>query len=69
MIALKEPILSIMEKKKLEGSEGPVMFVVQAFFEIFEILLSYFSNSLSFVRVGAFELAHFQIADLNTEAC
>ena len=58
MIALKEPILSIMEKKKLEGSEGPVMFVVQAFFEIFEILLSYFSNTLSFVRVGAFAVSH-----------
>lgn len=58
MIALKEPILSLMEKKKLDGSEGPVMFVVQAFFEIFEILLSYFSNTLSFVRVGAFAVSH-----------
>lgn len=58
MIALKEPILSLMEKKKLAGSEGPVMFVVQAFFEIFEILLSYFSNTLSFVRVGAFAVSH-----------
>ena len=58
MIALQEPILSLMEKKKLAGSEGPVMFVVQAFFEIFEILLSYFSNTLSFVRVGAFAVSH-----------
>ena len=58
MMAFKEPILAIMEKKRLEGSEGPVMFAVQAFFEIFEILLSYFSNTLSFVRVGAFAVSH-----------
>lgn len=58
MMAFKEPLLSMMERKHLEGSEGPVMFAVQAFFEIFEILLSYFSNTLSFVRVGAFAVSH-----------
>src|SRR5699024_1520651 len=47
MMAFKEPILAMMDRKKIEGSEGPVMFAVQAFFEIFEILLSYFSNTLS----------------------
>ena len=34
------------------------MFVVQAFFEMFEVLLSYFSNTLSFVRIGAFAVSH-----------
>jgi len=34
------------------------MFVVQGFFELFEVLLSYFSNTLSFVRVGAFAVSH-----------
>lgn len=58
MMAFKEPILAMMDRKKIEGSEGPVMFAVQAFFEIFEILLSYFSNTLSFVRVGAFAVSH-----------
>ena len=28
------------------------------FFELFEVLLSYFSNTLSFVRVGAFAVSH-----------
>ncbi|KHC92357.1 V-type ATPase 116 kDa subunit [Thermotoga sp. Mc24] len=32
--------------------------IVQAFFEVFEILISYFSNTLSFVRLGAFALNH-----------
>ena len=34
------------------------MFVVQTFFELFEVLLSYFSNTLSFVRIGAFAVSH-----------
>ena len=34
------------------------MFFVQGFFEIFETLLSYFSNTLSFVRIGAFAVSH-----------
>lgn len=34
------------------------MFFVQSFFELFEILLNYFSNTLSFVRVGAFAVSH-----------
>ena len=37
---------------------GKGMFVVQGFFELFEVLLSYFSNTLSFVRVGAFAVSH-----------
>ena len=34
------------------------MFLVQGFFELFEVMLSYFSNTLSFVRVGAFAVSH-----------
>ena len=34
------------------------MFLVQGFFELFETLLSYFSNTLSFVRIGAFAVSH-----------
>ena len=30
----------------------------KVFFELFETLLSYFSNTLSFVRIGAFAVSH-----------
>ena len=30
----------------------------QSFFELFEVLLSFLTNTLSFVRVGAFALSH-----------
>ena len=38
--------------------DGKAMFFVQGFFELFEVLLSYFSNTLSFVRIGAFAVSH-----------
>ena len=40
----------------IEGGAG--MFITQGFFEMFEMLLSYFSNTLSFVRIGAFAVSH-----------
>ena len=58
MMAFKEPIMAKIEQKAEEESEGIAMLAIQAFFEVFEILLSYFSNTLSFVRVGAFAVSH-----------
>ncbi len=55
---LKEPLTNLVEKKPqlIEGGAG--MFIVQGFFEMFEVLLSYFSNTLSFVRIGAYAVSH-----------
>ncbi|MCD8009267.1 MAG: ATPase, partial [Lachnospiraceae bacterium] len=58
LLALKEPLTRIMEKQKPFIEEGVPMFLVQTFFELFEVMLSYFSNTLSFVRVGAFAVSH-----------
>lgn len=58
VIAAKEPLTALIEKKPklIEGGVG--MFLTQSFFELFEVLLSYFSNTLSFVRIGAFAVSH-----------
>jgi V/A-type H+-transporting ATPase subunit I len=40
----------------VEGGAGT--YAVQAFFELFETFISFLSNSLSFMRVGAFAVAH-----------
>ena len=55
---LKEPLGSMLEGKgaKIKGSKK--MFFVQGFFELFETMLSFFSNTISFVRVGAFAVSH-----------
>ncbi len=57
-IALKEPIMNAVRKKAKLMPEGAGMYITQTFFELFELLLSYFSNTLSFVRVGAFAVSH-----------
>ena len=54
----KEPLTAVLEKKSEKISGGVGMFITQGFFELFEVLLSYFSNTLSFVRVGAFAVSH-----------
>ncbi len=58
IIALKEPITRKLTKEPAKEKTSVSMFLVQTFFELFEILLSYFSNTLSFVRIGAFALSH-----------
>ena len=55
---LKEPLTNLVEKKPQLVEGGAGMFVVQGFFEMFEVLLSYFSNTLSFVRIGAYAVSH-----------
>lgn len=57
LIVLREPILHKIEKKTFKP-ESKIMFVVEGLFELFETLLSYFSNTLSFVRIGAFAISH-----------
>lgn len=54
----KEPLGNMVRKKKEKMEEGKVMFLVQAFFELFETMLSYFSNTISYVRIGAFAVSH-----------
>jgi V/A-type H+-transporting ATPase subunit I len=54
----KEPLTNLVNKKKKLIGEGVGMFITQSFFEMFEVMLSYFSNTLSFVRIGAFAVSH-----------
>ena len=58
VFVFKEPLTNIVEKNNKKIEEGKVMFFVQGFFELFETMLSYFSNTLSYVRVGAFAVSH-----------
>ena len=58
VIFFKEPLTALAEKKAEVMPKQKGMFFVQGFFEMFEVLLSYFSNTLSFVRVGAFAVSH-----------
>ena len=59
VIFLKEPLERMIEKSgDAFPKKGKVMFFVQSFFELFDVMLSYFSNTISFVRVGAYAVSH-----------
>lgn len=57
-IMLSEPLKRLVEGHRPLITEGLGTYGVQAFFELFETLISFLSNSLSYVRVGAFAVAH-----------
>lgn len=54
----KEPLGNLVQKRKKKMEESKGMFIVQAFFELFETMLSYFSNTISYIRIGAFAVSH-----------
>jgi V/A-type H+-transporting ATPase subunit I len=57
-VMLSDLLARLVEGKRplIEGSVGT--YAIQVFFELFETLISLLSNSLSYVRVGAFAVAH-----------
>jgi V/A-type H+-transporting ATPase subunit I len=60
----KEPLTNLVTHNKKKLEEGKGMFITQGFFELFETLLSYFSNTLSYVRIGAFAVSHAAIMEV-----
>ena len=57
-IFLQEPLAMLAERRKNWMPKEKGMFIVESFFEVFEIVLSYVTNTMSFIRVGAFALNH-----------
>jgi V/A-type H+-transporting ATPase subunit I len=61
-IMFSEVFVNLMEGHRpvieAKGIGGFIMYFVQAFMDLFETLISQLSNTLSYVRVGAFAVAH-----------
>lgn len=58
-IMFKEPLSNLVERKSKILPDGSIaMYIVEALVELFDVVLSYATNSISFVRVGAFALSH-----------
>lgn len=58
LIMLQEPLTKLLEKRKDWKPKSTGLFFVEAIFELFEIVLSYVTNTISFVRLGAFAMIH-----------
>ncbi|SJZ94237.1 V-type ATP synthase subunit I [Anaerorhabdus furcosa] len=54
----KEPLSHLIQGKSIKPHGGWGNFVLETFFEVFEILLSFVTNSMSYLRVGGFVLSH-----------
>lgn len=57
-IMFHEPISNVIEKRGIKPEEGWGSYITVGFFELFEVLLSFMANTLSFLRVGGFVLSH-----------
>jgi len=57
LIFLKEPLERKLNHHKM-FPDGVGGFLIEGFFELFEVVLSYVTNTLSFLRVGGFVLSH-----------
>ena len=58
LVFLREPLSELIEGKKDWMPKSWGSFIVDNFFELFEVCLSYVTNTMSFLRVGAFVLVH-----------
>ncbi len=58
LIFFKEPLTHLIQKKSEILPDSKIMFFVESLFELVEILLSYVTNTISFLRVGAFAMSH-----------
>ncbi len=54
---VKEPVENILHRRKAIP-QGKGVFFVQTFFELFDTVLSFASNTISFIRLSAFALNH-----------
>lgn len=61
IIFFRVPLSNVVKYKKThvgEDREGIGEFIAENFFEMFEFLLGYITNTMSFLRVGGFILSH-----------
>lgn len=58
LMFLREPLGKLLARDPDWKPERMGEFIIQNFFELFEQLLSYLSNTMSFLRVAAFVLVH-----------
>ena len=58
LIFLKEPLIRKFVEHEEMFPNGFGAFFVEGFFELFEVVLSFITNTMSFLRVGGFVLSH-----------
>lgn len=55
---MQEPLNNLVMHKPVKPKEGWGGYIMQSIFEVIEVLLSFMTNSMSYLRVGGFVLSH-----------
>ncbi len=58
LIWMGEPLGKLLAGEKNWQPESWGMYIVEGFFDLFEAAISYMSNTMSFLRLGAFAISH-----------
>ena len=58
LLFFREPILNLIRKNRRLYNSGVVTGIMHSLVEMLEIVLGFLANTVSFIRVGAFGLAH-----------
>ena len=58
VILMHVPLKNLLHKRPIKPHDGWGAYIVESIFELFEIVLSFVSNTMSFLRVGGFVLSH-----------
>jgi V/A-type H+-transporting ATPase subunit I len=58
ILFFRKPLARLVTGERPLVEQGWAQYSVESFFELFEAIVSYISNSISFVRLGAFAVAH-----------
>ncbi|MEG0328305.1 MAG: V-type ATPase 116kDa subunit family protein [Erysipelothrix sp.] len=58
VILLKEPLTHLIQNMSMKPREGWGAYFSESIFELFEVALSFVTNTMSFLRVGGFVLSH-----------
>lgn len=58
VMMFKQPVTALVKGRKFKMEGGFGDFILENFFEMFDVLLSYITNTMSFLRVGGFIISH-----------
>jgi V/A-type H+-transporting ATPase subunit I len=58
VFTLRGPLLKLMGKQRCSCPDGIGTYIMESVVEVMEILMGYLANTISFIRVAAFGLAH-----------
>lgn len=58
VFTLRGPLLKVMGKRRQSFPDGMGTYTIESMVEVMEILMGYLANTISFIRVAAFGLAH-----------